>query len=99
MATMAISVTPVGTGSTSISEYVAAAHKVIRDSGLKCELNAMTTNVEGDLDKLMSLVTEIHRTLQRRGCARLSTTIKIDDRIDRHQTLEDKVKSVEERIR
>jgi uncharacterized protein (TIGR00106 family) len=98
MAIMAISVTPVGTGSTGVGEYVAEAVRVIERSGLSYELNAMHTVVEGDLAALMALVVQIHTALFASGAHRLSTVVKLDDRRDAPSTIEGKVRSVEQRI-
>lgn len=98
MAIMAISVTPVGTGSTGVGEFVAEALRVIERSGLHYELNAMHTVVEGDLAALMGLVSEIHAALFAQGARRLSTVIKLDDRRDAPSTIEGKVRSVRTRM-
>ena len=94
MAIMAISVTPIGTGSTSVGGFVADALRVIEGSGLRYELNAMHTVVEGDLAALMALVPEIHAALFAKGARRLSTVIKVDDRRDAPSTIDAKVRSV-----
>ena len=98
MAIVAISVTPVGTGSASVGEYVAEAVRVIERSGLRYEVNAMHTVVEGDLDTLLRLVPEIHRACFDRGAVRLSTVMKIDDRRDRPSSIAGKVRSVREKM-
>jgi len=95
---MAISVTPIGTGSTGVGEFVAGALSVIERSGLRYELNAMHTVVEGDLAALMALVPEIHAALFAKGARRLSTVIKVDDRRDTPSTIEAKVRSVRARM-
>jgi uncharacterized protein (TIGR00106 family) len=58
---VAISISPSGgpdddreTGGVSAS--VAEAVRVIRDSGLPCETNAMFTNIEGEWDEVMAVV-------------------------------------------
>ena len=55
---VAFSVAPSGsTGDDgSVSEAVAAAVRVVRDSGLPHETNAMFTNIEGEWDEVMSVV-------------------------------------------
>lgn len=40
----------------SVTEAVARAVKVIRDSGLPCETSAMFTTVEGEWDEVMPVV-------------------------------------------
>jgi len=100
MAVVEISIVPLGTGSTSLSPYVAACEKVLRENSgdLKYELTAMGTILEGDLDQIMSLVRRLHEVPFDRGAQRVSTSIKIDDRRDRPGTIEQKVKSVEEKL-
>ena len=99
MAIVDFSVIPIGTGTTSVSDAVASAHKVIADSGLPCRLNPMTTTVEGELDEILSLIAKIHSKLKEEGYQRLSTTIKIDDRFDRPAPrMEEKVRAVTEKL-
>lgn len=98
MAIMAISVTPIGTGATGVGEFVAEAVRVIERSGLRYELNAMHTVVEGDLAALMDLVPKIHAALFARGARRLSTVVKLDDRRDAPSSIEAKVRSVRARL-
>jgi uncharacterized protein (TIGR00106 family) len=98
MAMMAISVTPVGTGSPSVGEYVADAVRVIEASGLEYELNAMHTVVQGDLEEVLRLVPEIHRACFARGARRVSTVLKIDDRRDVPSSIAAKVRSVRARL-
>lgn len=99
MAIMAISVTPVGTGSPSVGAYVAEAVRVLEESGLRYELRAMHTEVEGDLERLLALVPEIHRACFALGAQRVSTVIKIDERRDAPSSIAGKVRSVEHRRR
>ncbi len=89
-----LSVVPVGTGSTGVSQFVKTAIEVIKKSGLKYAVNPMGTCIEGEWEKVFSVVKEIHDTLAQMGCARLLTTIKIDDRRDKPQTMEIKVAKV-----
>jgi uncharacterized protein (TIGR00106 family) len=54
---LAFSVAPaVGDPEGSMSEAVAAAVKVVRDSGLPYETNSMFTNLEGEWDEVMAVV-------------------------------------------
>ncbi|MFT4085504.1 MAG: thiamine-binding protein [Nocardioides sp.] len=54
---VAISISPTGGDETGgVAEAVAEAVRVIRDSGLPCETNAMFTNVEGEWDEVMAVV-------------------------------------------
>lgn len=98
MAIVALSVTPIGTGSTSVGEYVAEAVRVIERSGLRYELNAMDTVVEGDLDAILRLIPAIHEVCFGRGAKRVSTVVKIDDRRDAPSSIAGKVRSARERM-
>ena len=52
---IAFSLTPLGIGD-SVSEAVAAAVKVVRESGLPNQTDAMFTLVEGEWDDVMAVV-------------------------------------------
>ncbi|MEU4803650.1 MTH1187 family thiamine-binding protein [Actinosynnema sp. NPDC023587] len=53
---VAFSVSPLGGESDSVAEAVAAAVRVVRESGLPNETNAMFTLVEGEWDEVMAVV-------------------------------------------
>jgi len=54
---VAISISPSASADDgSVSEAVAAAVQVIRESGLPNETNAMFTNIEGEWDEVMAVV-------------------------------------------
>jgi uncharacterized protein (TIGR00106 family) len=54
---VAISISPSGADDTGgVSESVADAVRVIRESGLPCETNSMFTNIEGEWDEVMAVV-------------------------------------------
>jgi len=52
---VAFSVTPLGTGE-AVGEVVAEAVRVVRDSGLPNQTDAMFTTIEGDWDETMAVV-------------------------------------------
>lgn len=98
MAMIEISVVPIGTDSPSLSQYIAKAVKVARESGLKYELTPMGTVIEGDLDELFKVARAMHEATFSEEVRRVVTTIKIDDRRDRPATAEGKVKAVMEKL-
>ncbi len=99
MAMIDISVVPVGTGKPSVSEYVAGAVKLLqKEPGIKYELTAMNTIIEGDLDKLLSLAQRMHRSAFDAGAKRVVTTIRIDERRDKPLTIEGKIKAVKDKL-
>ena len=81
---------PIGAG-VSVREQVKRAHKLIEDSGLEAELHASGTNVEGDLERILAVVREIHETLHAEGTVRLATYLKIGTRTDKTPTLSGKL--------
>jgi len=94
MAVAEISVVPVGTGSASISDYVARAFKIVKESGLKYELSSMATNLEGDIPDIMDVVRKIHESAFEQGAVRVLTSLKIDDRRDKPLTMDGKKSAV-----
>lgn len=98
MAIAEITIVPVGTGSTSVSEYVAGALEPLAASGLRYRLTPMGTIVEGPLDGVLQAIGRMHETPFARGAKRVYTVVKIDDRRDRERTMDDKVAAVEQRL-
>ena len=92
-----ISIIPLGVG-VSLSKYVAACERVLRDAGLEPKLHAFGTEVEGEWDTVMAAVHICHNTVHELGAPRVSSTLKLSTRVDRDQSLADKVRSVEGQI-
>jgi len=98
MAIVFLTITPLGTATTSVSSYVAGVEKVLREAGLKHQLTAMGTIIEGELDQILAVVRRMHEHPFTKGAQRVSTSIKIDDRRDEVATIEGKLRSVEEKL-
>ena len=92
----AFSITPLGAGE-SVSELVADAVRIVRESGLPNETNAMFTNVEGEWDEVMGLVKRCVDAVKTKA-PRVSVVIKIDDRPGHEGGLTAKVARVEEHL-
>jgi uncharacterized protein (TIGR00106 family) len=90
-------VVPIGVG-VSLSPYIAACEKVLADAGLKTVLHSYGTNVEGDWEEVFAAVKRCHEIVHEMGVPRIATTIKLGTRTDRDQTMEDKVRSVLEKL-
>jgi uncharacterized protein (TIGR00106 family) len=89
----AFSISPLGTGE-SVSRAVADAVRLVRESGLPNETNAMFTNVEGEWDEVMGLIKACVDTVAEQA-PRVSVVIKIDHRPGVADGLTSKVASVE----
>jgi len=90
-------VVPMGVG-LSVSKYVAACHEIITGAGLKSNLHAYGTNIEGDWDTVFKAVKNCHEKIHDMGAPRITTTIKLGTRTDRDQVMEDKIKSVQDKL-
>ncbi|RUS47062.1 MTH1187 family thiamine-binding protein [Cohnella sp. AR92] len=101
MAIVQVTIVPLGTGSTGVSEYVAAVKQELdrAPEEIRYQLTPMSTIIEGELDDLLAVVRRLHEVPFREGAQRVSTTITIDDRRDKKGTMEQKLASVEEKLR
>jgi uncharacterized protein (TIGR00106 family) len=91
------SVIPIGVG-LSLSPYVAACQRVLRESGLHYELHPNGTDVEGEWDQVFAAIQRCHEVLHEMGVPRIATTIRVGTRTDRDQTMADKVRSVQNKL-
>ena len=98
MAIVEVSIVPIGTAATSVSNFVAGAVSVLKTSGLYFELTAMGTIIEGDLVKVMETIQMMHENPFSKGAERVYTVIKIDDRRDKPTGIDYKLRSVEKKL-
>lgn len=91
-------VVPLGTGSPSLSSYVAGVEKLLATFNLKTMLTPMGTVLEGDLDEVLRAVRAVHEVPFQAGALRVSTTVKIDERRDKELSMEGKVQAVREKL-
>jgi uncharacterized protein (TIGR00106 family) len=95
MAIAEISIVPLGTKTASVSKHVARAVKALQqEKDIKYEISAMGTILEGELDKILGVAKRMHEETFGEGVTRVITTIKIDERRDKVQSMSDKVKSL-----
>ncbi len=90
-------VVPIGVG-VSLSSYVAACEKVLAEAGLKTVLHANGTNIEGEWDKVFTGVRRCHEVVHEMGAPRVFTVMKVGTRNDRTQTMDEKTRSVENKM-
>ncbi len=87
-------VVPLGVG-VSLSKYIAECQKVLEEFEIKTTLHAYGTNLEGEWDEVFLAIRACHERLHGMEVPRVSTTLKFGTRIDRDQSMQDKVESVE----
>ena len=93
-----IMIIPVGTGTASISRMVADSVKVIQQHGLKYEITATGTNVEGDLDTILQTVKAMGEVPFKEGADRVVLMLRIDDRRDKAISLEYEAQSARDKL-
>jgi uncharacterized protein (TIGR00106 family) len=99
MAIAEVTVVPIGTGTPSLSQYVAGAIKVLeQEKTVKYKLTGMGTILEGNLTDILATVTKMHESVFSSQIQRVVTTIRIDDRRDREASVQRKVQSVTQRL-
>ena len=100
MAIVELTVCPLGTGETSASKYVAGAQKVLAGQDkVKFMLNPMGTVMEGDIDEIFALIRKIQEDVFDKGVDRVYSIIKVDDRRDKVSSMEQKLASVNSKLK
>jgi uncharacterized protein (TIGR00106 family) len=82
----------------SLSPYIAECQRILTELGLKHQLHAYGTNIEGEWDTVMDAIKRCHNRIHEMGAPRISTTLKLGTRIDRDESIESKVASVEHQL-
>ena len=90
-------IVPIGVG-LSVSKYIAECEKIINSAGLKSMLHAYGTNIEGEWDDVFDVIKKCHEKVHQMGTPRISTTLRVGTRTDKDQSMEDKIKSVQNKL-
>jgi len=93
-----ICIIPTGVG-VSVSRYVVACQEIFNEAGLDTRLHAYGTNVEGEWDDVMAALKRCHEKVHEMGAPRISTSIRLGTRIDREQSMQDKIDSVTDKMK
>jgi len=94
-----INVVPLGTMTTSLSQYVASCLDTIKQAQeISYQLTAMGTIIQGPLERILELAQKMHEVPFAMGAKRVLTTLSIDDRRDKLVTMDDKVKAVASKL-
>jgi len=96
---VAFSISPTSADETgSVTEAVAAAVRVVRESGLPNETNAMFTNIEGEWDEVMAVVKRAVEVVAEVS-PRVGLVLKADIRPGYDGQLSAKVERIESALR
>ena len=100
MATADLTVLALGRQGARASEYIAEIQRRLRaQKRVRFRMHAMGTSLEGSTDDILTVVGELHAVPFEGGVPRVYTVLKLDERRDRpNQSLDDKVRAVEDRL-
>ncbi len=93
---VAFSITPLGIGE-EVGEAVAEAIRIVRQSGLPNQTDAMFTTIEGNWDEVFGVVRDAVEVVATRA-PRVGLTLKADIRPGVVNALTTKVETVERRL-
>lgn len=88
---------PIGVG-VSVSRYIAACEKVLSEAKLDTRMHAYGTNIEGEWEDVFAAIRKCHEVIHEMGAPRISSTLRFGTRVDRAQTMEDKLDSVRAKL-
>jgi len=86
-------IVPLGVG-VSVSKYVAECQRVLEELGLEHQLHPYGTVVQGEWQAVFDALRLCHERVHALGAPRISTSVRLGTRIDRSQTMAEKVESV-----
>src|ERR671921_402738 len=100
MATADLSVLVLGRAQVGTSDYIAEIQRRLqRQDRVRFRMHAMATSREGSTADILAVVAELHAVPFEEGAPRVYTVLKLDERHDRPgQTLDDKIRAVEDRL-
>lgn len=99
MATADLTVIALGRSDPSASEYIAEIQRrLAAQDRVRYVLHAMGTSLEGETADILAIVAQLHAVPFELGVPRVYTVLKLDERRDKAQTLEDKLTSVQRRL-
>jgi uncharacterized protein (TIGR00106 family) len=96
MATADLTVIALGRPDPSASRYIAEIQRrLAAQDDVRYVMHAMGTSLEGTTADILRIVGELHAVPFELGIPRVYSVLKLDERRDKEQTLEDKVASVQ----
>jgi len=86
-------VVPLGVG-VSVSAHVAECQRVLQASGLSHQMHPYGTVVEGEWEEVFAALRQCHERVHAMGAPRITTSLRLGTRVDREQSMDDKLESV-----
>lgn len=74
------SITPLG--EDELKPFVDAAVREVEKSGLRFEVDAMATTIEGELEDILDVIKNAHMAVKSLGAERVLLELRIDDRTE-----------------
>ena len=90
-------IVPLGVG-VSLSDYIVECEKILLAAGLKTHLHPYGTVIEGEWQAVFDAIKACHEKVHGMGAPRITTTIKLGTRVDRAQSMQDKIDAVERKL-
>ena len=91
------SIHPIGTG-TSVGRYVKEAVRAVsKIPGLRLDVTPMSSVLEAEnIGTILEAVEVAHRALRSMGAKRISSSLRIDERLDKRRTMSDKTRGLKQ---
>ncbi len=83
----------------SVADEIAQCHRILKTFDITIQLHGYGTNLYGEWDEVFAAIKACHEQLHDSGIVRISSTIKVGTRTDKDQTINDKIESVERRLK
>ena len=100
MATADLTVIALGRADASASRYIAEIQRrLAAQDRVRYTMHAMGTSLEGATADILAMAGELHAVPFEMGIPRVYSVLKLDERRDREQTLDDKVASLARLLR
>jgi len=98
MVIVEFNVIPLGVG-VSVSKFLVPVLKELEKRNVKCEVTSMCTIFEArNVEEALNIVGAAHEAIFEADVKRVVTTIRIDDRRDKEESMQEKVKSLKTRL-
>ena len=82
----------------SLSPYIVECEKILKTYPFELNLHGYGTNIKGEWDDVFEAIKKCHEKIHEMGALRISSTLRFGTRTDREQTIQEKIKSVQDKL-